>query len=139
MRNLAAITQKLVDLPYELGEKDCFSIIVMYLKLRGYQVPEQFCGFTMQTYKAYYESVPWHAKQLMCYFFDCLMDPIAPHKAFAGDVLLLELPDSDSQPFAAIDGGNATIVAASPKRGVAVTPIRYYTIRRAWRCRKLSR
>lgn len=134
--NLAIITSKLVGLEYELGRMDCFSMIINYLILRGETIPDSFQGQTMATYADLFKTDPVRAKEIMLDLMVFLLDEIAVVKAFAGDVLLLEL--SDYPPFLAIDGGNGVVVAASPTRGVSPIGKNLYTVRRAFRCRKRS-
>lgn len=136
--SLAAISRKFIGLPYQLGVVDCFSSILLYLAERGVILPEEYKGVRREDYPALFLAAPDTAKALMVEFMDSALPVVSPSHAFAGDILLLRLQRSDKPPFLAIDGGNGTIIAASESRGVGVTPLRHYTIERAWRCRKQS-
>lgn len=133
--SLASITAKLVGQQYELGIQDCFALIIHYLRLQACPVPKEFHGYTMDTYKDLFLRRPAAAKILMVKLMAEILDEVPTHQAFAGDIMLLSLGEDK---FLAINGGNSNIVAASKVRGVAVTPLKHYTIERVFRCRKLA-
>jgi hypothetical protein len=136
--SLAAISAKFIGLPYQLGAVDCFSAILLYLAERGLAIPDEYQGVKRQDYPALFLSDPIAAKALMVEFMDSTLPLVSPPFAFAGDILLLRLQNSDTPPFLAIDGGNGNIIAASESHGIGVSSIRHYNIERAWRCQQQS-
>ena len=135
----AQLTAKLVGQAYKLGQVDCFSAILQYLEFQGVEIPDEYQGQTRDTYAQFFQDDPVAAKGLMVAFMAECLDEIKPHQAFAGDIMLLTLNDSNALPFLAINGGNGNIIAASESRGVSVTPLKHYTIGRCWRCPRPSR
>ncbi len=101
------------------------------MKERGVAIPDEYEGITRDTYKDLFLKDPGKAKEIMLRFIGDYLEEIPPHKALAGDILLLSL--RSTMPFLAIAGGNGNIVAASVEHGVSVTPRKHYTIQRAYR------
>lgn len=136
--SLAAVSQRFIGRPYQLGVVDCFSAILIYLAECGVTVPAEYKGVRREDYPAMFLDDPAAAKSLMVEFMDSMFPSVPPAFAFAGDILLLRLSRSDKPPFLAIDGGNGHIIAAAESRGIGVSSIKHYTVERAWRCRKHS-
>lgn len=136
--SLARISAKFIGQPYRLGAMDCFAAILGYLSARGIELPAEFEGQTRATYAVFFTEQPAAAKAMMVRLMDSLLPQVAPTLAFAGDLLLLRLPDSDTLPFLAIDGGSGRVLAATIERGVCQLPRNRYQIQRAWRCRQQS-
>jgi len=137
---LATFTAAVMGTPYALGSKtgDCFSLVVSYLDFRDIPIPDAFEGVTLETYADLYAADPAGAKEAMVRFISQTLTEIPVHKAFAGDILLLQLKDSEALPFLAIHGGQSSIIAASPECGVMPWAIDHYIVRRAWTCRQQS-
>lgn len=138
---LAELTREYIERPYALGRAgglDCFSLIYDYLGRRGTELPTEWRGLTLETYAALFEKDPAEAKRIMVEFVDDLLSEIPVPRAFAGDLLLLQLKDSTTLPFLAIHGGQSIAIASSPEFGVRPWDLEHYTIRRAWRCRRRS-
>lgn len=138
MSSLARISAKFVGQPYQLGAMDCFASILGYLTERGLALPEEFEGQTRESYAAFFVEQPEEAKAVMIRLMDSLLPTVEPHRAFAGDLLLLRLADTDTLPFLTIDGGNGRVLAATIERGVCQLPRNRYQIVRAWACRQQS-
>lgn len=141
--SFVSITSQLVGRPYALcsacGGMDCFNLIYRYLVLRGYDLPTEYGGVTMDTYGTFFEEDPVRAKQIMVEAVASVLDEIRPAAAFAGDILLLALKDSDAQEFFGIHAGGANMICSSREHGVSTYPLSSYDIRRAFRCRQQSR
>ena len=134
----AIISQKLVGQKYALGEVDCFSVILKYIDIIGIDRPAEFEGYTEESYRELYETDSEVAKVVMVEYLSSFLEEVQPEKHKVGDILLLCLPSADSLPFLAIRSGNSTIIAASEEKGVSVTPLKHYTILRAFQCHKQS-
>jgi len=134
MRPLAEITSQIVGKTYQLGKVDCFSIIIIYLKMIGCKIPKSFKGETLSTYKDLYINEPEKAKALMIEFMQSLLEEIPVHKTFAGDILLLQL--NNDLPFFGINGGNGKFISACEIQGVQVLPLQYYKILKVFKCRQ---
>lgn len=140
MPGLAEISSCLVGRPYALGDAgsglDCFSLVRQYAVLKGARPADEFQGQRMDTYGALYQQDPAGAKALMLEYLASFTEEIPPGRACAGDILLLNLPDTDTLPFLAIAAGE-NVLAAHPGRGVVLISLQPYRIMRAWRCRQL--
>jgi len=140
--NLSKITAELVGAPYRLGGLeqaagfDCFSLIYQYLIMRGVDLPKQYKGLTLETYKDLYETDPEQATRVMIEFVEEHMEEIPRHRMFAGDVALARVTGEDrGHAFLVIDGGNGNIICATEELGVSITSVKYYKIERVFRCR----
>lgn len=141
--SFVSITAQLVGKPYALGNfcngMDCFNLIYRYLTMRGIPMPTEYNGLTLETYGALFQEDPDEAKRIMVEFIGSILQEIQPGMAFAGDVLLLRLKDSDSQVFLGIHGGGANVICSSCEHGVNPYPLSSYEILRAWKCQQPSR
>lgn len=138
---LAVFAAQAVGTPYALGAGegvDCFSLVIRYLQWREVPLPDEYEGLTLQTYAERFAHDPLGAKDIMVRLMDELLEVIPPPRAFAGDIVLLELAGSGALPFLAIHAGQASVLAASPEHGVRPWGIEHYEIRRAWSCRPRS-
>lgn len=131
MKNFVKISQQLVGKKYALGTVDCFSLILMYFDLVGFEYPDEFNGHTKESYKDLYLEEPDAAKELMVEFIDSVCETIEPHKAKSGDILLLQV--EDIIPALGIKGGNSTVIVATEEFGVRVFPTRAFKLLRGWR------
>ena len=139
---LAEITSCYLMRPYALGSRDgfdCFSLIHDYLGRVGAELPDEFQGQTLQSYASLFDRDSGEAKRVMVEFVASVTDEIEPHRAFAGDILLLKLTGSEALPFLAIHAGQNLAIAASCEFGVRPWELGHYTIVRAFRCRRQSR
>ena len=120
-------------LPYILGDVDgidCFSIIARYLKYLDRPIPEtiNFKGFTLNNYAEQYrqnDSVINIADE----YLSAKFSEKEPHRAFIGDVLLLEY---NGIKFFGIDAGNGNIVSANTQSGASITNRSSYKVLKAW-------
>jgi len=134
---LAVITSRLIGLEYELGKVDCFSIIIVYLRAMKVKLPSEFEGLTLDTYAELFKKDPDNAIATMLNCLDSISQPVPPHKAQPGDILLLKLRSVGSrQQFISpgINAGNGHVIVAMKNQGVVMVPLRYYTRLRGWKC-----
>ena len=101
--------------------------------MRGIELPEEFNGVTLDTYKQLFQDEPAKAKKVMVEFIDSVLEPIPGYKAIPGDIYLLSL-EKNPLPFLAICAGNANIISVTESKGVTVFPLKTYKIERAWKC-----
>jgi len=140
--NLFAITKELINAPYKLGGQsiteglDCFSLVYRYLIMRGYALPIEYKGLTLETYKDLYDKDRDRATQIMIEFVEEHMEEIPRSMMFAGDVALARVTGEDrGHAFLVIDGGNGNIICATEEYGVTISSVKYYTVERVFRCR----
>lgn len=139
---LAELTREYIARPYALGDRtglDCFSLIYDYMIRVGNDLPMEWRGLTLDNYAELFKQDPAEAKRVMVEFVDEHCREIKPGMAFAGDLLLLQLRDSDALPFLAIHGGQSMAIASAEDFGVRPWNLGHYIIRRAWRCLPQSR
>jgi hypothetical protein len=132
--NLLELTEGMVGSNYDLGNMDCFSIIIMYLARQEVCLPTEFEGMTLATYAQAYKKDPVATREKMFACLDSVMTPVLAEHAKPGDVLLLKLRASSGVPFPAIDGGNANVIFADKQRGVMLTSVRPYRVLKGWKC-----
>jgi len=128
---LSRFTKQIVNRKYDLGQCDCFSLILDYLKFQQVDYPDSFKEVTRETYPDLFKSDPDQAKSLMVEFINELLDEKKRAFRSPGDVLLIRLKNSDSLSLA-IDGGNSTAVCVSQELGVMVASIEFYDVLRCW-------
>lgn len=134
--SLSKVTSDLVGTPYTLGKMDCFMLIITYLRKKGIDIPEQYEGLTLNTYKDLFERDAQASKDIMIGFMDSILQPVMPRKAGPGDILLLKLRGRPKElPFLAINGGNSVVIFVIEEKGVVAFPLRYYSMLRGWTCR----
>lgn len=130
--NLAKMSALVLGKPFELGCMDCFMLVIDYLRQRGFQLPEEYNGYTLQSYGDLYLDNPNRAREVMVGCLDVMLKQIPAGKVVPGDILLIKLKGTSEGFFLAINGGNGNALLVSESRGVISLPIRFYKILKGW-------
>jgi len=100
---------------------DCVGFLYAYLSETDHPLPEEFEGWTLETYPDLYtEDLP-KAEEVLLRLFDAVGAGVEPNRAIAGDVVIVRHPKGGL--FPAVYIGNNTIISAFIKTGVAAEAI----------------
>jgi len=133
---LVEIVGKYTGAPYMLGGfsrdegYDCFSLVLAFAEDLGVKVPNSFSGQTMETYSELWVEDPKEAKRIMLELFGELGKEIAPHKAFASDVLILESKEGDN---VGIHAGGSLVLSAFIDIGIQLVNVHNFKVTKAYR------
>jgi hypothetical protein len=139
--NLTNTTKDLIGAKYLLGSMnitnglDCFSLIINYLRNIGYDIPIdlEFKGYNFKNYAREYDKNP-DVINIGYEYLSTFLKEVVPQKTIAGDILFAKL--ENNIPSFGIDSGNGNMIMVSEIGGVQIIEKKYYTIKRALRCRK---
>lgn len=109
-------------------------LILLYLEKYGFKIPDSFQNLTKDNYADYYKKNPINAKKIMIAFMDKYLMPVNINLIIPGDIGLMEYYKNNYPEFLSIISGNAKIICSEPNKGVLVTSIKEYNIKKAWRC-----
>ena len=128
---IADLTKNYIDKKYELGKVDCFRLIYDYLEDK-IELPKEFNGLTLETYGGLFKENPEKAGLLMVAFLETYLNEIALSEITSGDIVVLNY--NCGRIFLGIVVANAKVLLVTIEKGVTVLPLKYYQIKRAFRC-----
>jgi len=138
---MAQRTSQVVGAPYKLGENtfsggfDCLSLLHHIGTKAGFEVPLEFEGYTMETYKEFFKKDRKEAMKVFARLMISVGKEIKPNFAFTGDLLMIENIKSGEISMA-IHAGNDRALSVYEKSGVTLVDLRVNKITRAFRWRK---
>ena len=128
---IAELIENFIGKKYEIGKTDCFHVVYDYLASKM-EIPKEFKGQTLDSYKNLYNKSPEKAINLMIDFLKSYLQEIEFIIASQGDIVLLNY--NYQQTFLGIIVGNANVLLITISDGVQIIPLRHYKILRVFRC-----
>lgn len=133
---LLDFSKEYIGKKYELGETDCFAIVFKYLKALNPSLPTEFGDISWTSYPTLFKLDKDEAYKKMLHFVEKFFPEKDVSLSLPGDILLVQLRDSD--PFLSINVGNGNLLASCPSLGVNIVSRSYYKILRCFLCHKRS-
>lgn len=133
---MAEIGRKYVGAPFKIGGwsreegMDCFTLLMTVLDEMGYETPDDFEGYTRETYHEAWLENPLRALVKLENYIRSFADELPRHQARPGDVLIF-----DEDGATGICAGNALVMAAT-RAGVQMLNVSAYPNFKVYRCRK---
>ena len=134
---MVEITKKYVGAPYKLGGQsieeglDCFSLILAITEDLGYEVPNEFGGYTRETYPELYTCDPVKARKIMLKFISSICDKINPCLIRPKDLVILHNNETGNTFLGMFSGSNMVLTA--PETGVGLFDLSLYNVRGVFR------
>jgi len=138
---MAERTSKVVGTPYKLGEEkpgvgfDCLSLLHHMGTKAGFEVPTEFEGYTMETYKEFWNRDKKGAMEVFTRLIASLGEEIKPAFAFAGDLLIVKSKRTKAISMGLHAGGDK-VLTVFEDAGVSFADLSMVKILRAFRWRK---
>lgn len=117
-KGFGQITRKYLGQSFD--ECNCLQLLYNIYKKIGFEVPDKYKGYDLNTYMAYWEEKPEQAIRDMMELFKTIGNEVNAKFLKRGDIVVVRYKDSK---FPSIYLGDNNIMAATREKGVMVLPL----------------